>query len=164
MRPFSTFMPFSIDSHPKAIEMSADIKRQFHEMNPGISKEGRHMDYIYRSWARTPDRPLSEVHRYHAFRKMLEYGTVDEISAEVFHFLCGIHQYKYGDGFMRDDMELCDCDGKVSRCFVAAYMELAWKLRRTEKMLSEAYRAANTGTTRPSRSTTRLGPVLEEIE
>ncbi|CAK7242512.1 MAG: hypothetical protein STHCBS139747_004007 [Sporothrix thermara] len=150
LRPFSSFMPFSVDSHPKAVQLGDEIKRAFHEANPGIMpKEGHSMDYIYRSWAQTPDRPLSEVHRYHAFQKMLECGSVDEISAEVFHFLCGIHQCKYGDGFMRDDMQLCDCDGKVSRCFVAAYIELARKLHRTEKKLSEAYRVTKQTTSRP---------------
>ncbi|CAK7236301.1 hypothetical protein SBRCBS47491_009591 [Sporothrix bragantina] len=165
MHPFSSFMPFSIDSHPKAVQLSADVKRKFHEANLDVSKEGLYMDYIYRSWARTPDRPLSEVHRYHAFRKMLECGSVDEISAEVFHFLCGIHQCKYGDGFMRDDMELCDCDGKVPRCFVAAYIELARKLHRTEKKLAEANRVLKATPGRSPRTTTRpsLAVTVEDV-
>ncbi|CAK7206025.1 hypothetical protein SEUCBS139899_008808 [Sporothrix eucalyptigena] len=104
MRPFSTFMPFSIDSHPKDLDIGTRIKQKFSEMNPGISDEGPHMNYIYRNWARTPDQPLSES--------------------------------KYGDGYKRDDMTLCDCDGKMSRCFVAAYIELARKLYKTEKKLS----------------------------
>ena len=121
MRPFSSAMPFTVAFGPAGKAASASMKEKFAAANPGVSGEGLYMDFIYRSWAQSQDRPLSEVHRSHGLKAMLQCGDVDQISAEVFHFLCGIHQCKYGDGFMRDDMVLCDCDGKVPRCFATAY-------------------------------------------
>lgn len=134
-RPFSTSMPFTIDHDLVGEELSAEMKTIFAKTNPEVSGEGLYMDFIYRSWLQTPERPLSKVHRSHGLREMLQCGDVDQISAEVFHFLCGIHQCKYGDGYMRDDMVLCDCDGKVPRCFATAYIELARKVQHLEQKL-----------------------------
>ncbi|KIH88024.1 hypothetical protein SPBR_07932 [Sporothrix brasiliensis 5110] len=134
-------MPFTITYGPSGKAASATMKAKFAAANPGVSGEGLYMDFIYRSWAQSPDRPLSKVHRSHGLKTMLQCGDVDQISAEVFHFLCGIHQCKYGDGFMRDDMVLCDCDGEVPRCFATVYMELARKVEYLEQKLKK-YRAA----------------------
>lgn len=170
MRPFSPAIPFTVAFGPAGKATSASIKDRFAAANPGVSGEGLYMDFIYRSWAQSPDRPLSQVHRSHGLKAMLQCGDVDQISAEVFHFLCGIHQCKYGDGFMRDDMVLCDCDGRVPRCFATAYIELARKVQYLEQKL-EGYRTPRTSSSRPPKkesfersSSSKDGMLMEIIE
>lgn len=148
-KPFSTSLPFTVDYALVGKELSAEMEAMFAKTNPDVSGEGLYMDFLYRSWLQTPERPLSRVHRSHGLKAMLQCGDVDEISAEVFHFLCGIHQCKYGDGFMRDDMVLCDCDGKVPRCFATAYIELARKVEHLEQKL-ESLKVTKTSSTRSS--------------
>ncbi|OAA67018.1 hypothetical protein SPI_01594 [Niveomyces insectorum RCEF 264] len=102
-------------------------------------------DPYYQAYAKrvkTANNELEPVGRTHELATLLAKGNIDRVCAEVFHVISGVMKSHFGDGFMRDDLYMCDCNGRVPACFMRAYLfeklksqDLEQRLKRADELL-----------------------------
>ncbi len=150
--PFSYRLPFSIDSSLDAKAKSETLRAQFQNMHPDLLGDSFYKRFLYNAWAASPEKPLKGIFRTNTFRQLLDLGDADMIAAEVCHFLCGVFQTMYGEGFMHDDMYMCDCDGTVPRCLMTVFLEMARKVECLEHQINKTKNMLLGNDARPSAS------------
>ena len=137
-KPFSNVLHSITKNDASLLEEREHVKKYLLANYTSIREDTPNLAYLVEMCLNSPSRDLHQVIRTHAFLDLMQYGDMDNVASELFHFYIGISQCRGGHGYMGDDVVMCDCDGRVPLCFTLAFTSLLRDYLEMKKRLDSA--------------------------